>query len=122
LGLAFFFVFGTVMPLVAALALVVRALEPIWTINPSGYVLFRSMGVWAFVLLATLSVACGSTAVGLFRARRWGFVLALVILSTQLIGDVINVARGDLRAAIGIPIVLVMIVYLVRVRGYFSSK
>src|SRR6478735_5982605 len=52
-------------------------LEPMWQINPRARVAFASLGVWAIVLLFTLSLVCATAAIGLWRGTRWGYLLAL---------------------------------------------
>jgi hypothetical protein len=62
-----------------------------------------------------VGAACCSAAMGLWRGARWGTPLALVILSANMLGDLINtVFRHDYRALIGLPVASVMIFYLVR--------
>ena len=58
------------------------------------------------VLMIAVCIACIFTAVGLWRGRRWGYWLAVVILVINLGGNVVNVITGtEPRAVIGIPIV-----------------
>jgi len=60
-----------------------------------------------------VGTACVLAAVGLWRGTVWGIRLALVILSFNVLGDLINTtARGDYRALIGLPIAGAMIWYL----------
>jgi hypothetical protein len=125
-ALAGFFVFGTLMSGLAALALVTPGgpLEPMWRINPRAREGFATMGGWAPLLLAAVCLACASAAAGLWRGRPWGRALAIVILTVNLVGDAGNVVFGhDVRAAIGIPIAAALVAYLAwnrRVRAYFA--
>jgi hypothetical protein len=81
------------------------------------------MGIWAPVLLITVSAACGAASFGLWRGRRWGYRVAVGLLVFNLIGDIANVVLGtEPRAIVGIPIVALLLVYLFRpgVRRYFE--
>lgn len=123
-ALSLFFFFGAAMSFIAFVSLLFPAsfLEPMWLLNPQAREGFASIGVWAIVLMCVVSVACASAAVGLWRGARWGYWLALVLLAINLLGDIINVVlRTEPRAAVGIPIVIVILVYLMsrKVRRFY---
>ncbi|MEY2396170.1 MAG: hypothetical protein QOF94_2515, partial [Acidobacteriaceae bacterium] len=53
--------------------------------------------------------------VGRFQRRLWGWRLAVGIFSTQVAGEVVNVARGDfLRGGMGVMIAGALLFYLPR--------
>jgi uncharacterized membrane protein (DUF2068 family) len=82
-----------------------------------------AIGWWGVVLMGVVSAACLITAVGLWRGARWGYWLAVVGLIVNLLGDTVNiVVEGDYRAAVGIPVVAVILIYLARrrVREFFG--
>ena len=57
--------------------------------------------------------ACVSAAIGLWRSRDCGWWIVVIVLSANVVGDVLNSAiRHDLRTLIGIPIAAVMLGYL----------
>jgi hypothetical protein len=125
-ALSVFFAFGTAMSLTAAVALLWPggALEPMWRLNPRAREAFAGMGVWAPLLLAFVSLACGAAAYGLWRGRRWGHRVAVGLLVVHLVADVVNVVLGtEPRAIVGIPVVVLLLVYLAtaKVRGYFAG-
>ncbi len=67
------------------------------------------------VLLLAVGCACAVAAIGLWRSARWGYALAIIVLAVNLLGDLVNVIWGlERRAAIGIPIVIIILVYLAR--------
>ena len=82
------------------------------------------MGTWAVVLMCAVCVSCASAAVGLWRGARWGYWLAVALLACNLLGDVANVVTGtEPRAAVGIPIVLAILAYLLSRRArYFFAR
>jgi len=65
--------------------------------------------------MLTVGIGCLFAAIGLWRGTFWGTLLALIILSINIIGDTINAFfRHDYRALIGLPIGAAMIILLVR--------
>ena len=98
-------------------------LEPIWRLNPNARRGFSSIGASAIVLMIGVGIACTLTAVGLWRGRRWGYWLAVVMLVVNLAGNVVNVISGtEPGAIIGIPIVGVILLYFLRKRTRYHFK
>jgi uncharacterized membrane protein (DUF2068 family) len=126
IALIMLFAIGTCASLLAAVSLIFPGsfLEPIWRLNPHARAGFSRMGIWAGVLMTCVFIACVFTAVGLWRARRWGYWLAVVMLVVNLGGDILNLILGtEPRAVIGIPIAGLILAYLLRkrTRYYFSN-
>ena len=125
--LSVFSLVGAVLAGVAALSLAFPGspLGPMWQLNPRAHQGLERMHGWAVLLLPGVSGACGITGIGLWRQRRWGYVLAVVGLSIHLMGDILNVVSGtEPRAIIGIPVVVALLVYLSRprVRSSFGGN
>jgi hypothetical protein len=113
--LAIFFGFGTFMCALTIVLLLFPGtpLDLAWRPNPEAQRALQSLGTLSILLMTVVGTACGTAAIGLFRGRGWGRMLALVILSANLLGDAANaILRHDYRALIGIPIGGAMIVYL----------
>lgn len=124
-ALGVFFAAGFLIALTSSVSLLFPGsfLEPMWQLNPRARTAFSSMGIWAPVLLITVSVACAVAAFGLWQGRRWGYRVATGLLIVNLVGDVANVALGtEPRAIVGVPIVAALLFYLSRpgVRVFFS--
>ncbi|HEX9800612.1 MAG TPA: hypothetical protein VGC00_10645 [Thermoanaerobaculia bacterium] len=114
-ALALFFLVGGIASLAAGLSLLVPGsfLEPMWRLNPRGREGLAALGGWGVTLMLTVSAACGAAGAGLWRERRWGYRVAVGLLVAHLVGDIVTVALGiEPRAAIGIPIVAVLLAYL----------
>jgi uncharacterized membrane protein len=119
IALVMLFVIGTCASLLSAVSLTFPGsfLEPIWDLNPNARAGFTRIGSAAIVLMIAVCIACLFTALGLWRRRRWGYWLAVLMLVVNLCGDVINVITGtEPRAIVGIPIVGVILTYLLRKR------
>lgn len=124
-ALAVFFCLGCLISATSALALLFPGgfLEPMWRLNPRAREAFAGMGPWAIALLLPVSAACGAASLGLWRGRRWGLVVAIAVLSINLLGDVANTVLGiEPRAALGIPVAAALLLYLAsrRVRTHFG--
>lgn len=124
-ALSIFFMVATVIALVALISLLFPNgfLEPMWRLNPRGRAGLAKIGSWAVILFFFVGSACAIAAVGLWRCARWGYVVGIIVLSINLLGDVINVVTGtERRAALGVPIVISILVYLMtkRVRSFFA--
>jgi formate hydrogenlyase subunit 3/multisubunit Na+/H+ antiporter MnhD subunit len=116
-ALTILFVIGTAASFISAASLAFPGsfLEPIWRLNPHAREAFDRLGSPAIVLMIAVCIACICTSVGLWRGTRWGYWLALLMLVSKLAGDLVNVISGtELRAIVGIPIVLFLLGYLVR--------
>lgn len=126
-ALSIFFMTATAITVVAAISLLLPNgfLEPIWRLNPRGRAGLGAIGAWAVVLFVVVGCACAVAAIGLWRGARWGYVAAIIVLSINLLADIINVvSRIEPGAAIGIPIVILILAYLTRqrVRHFFRRS
>jgi len=79
----------------------------------------RTVGI-LFLLLAAALTAAG---IGWFLHRLWGWRLAVAIIATQVLGDVVNCGRGDLlRGGTGVIIASGLLLFLLqpKVRATFA--
>ena len=125
-ALIIFFMAGTIISFLAGVSLLFPAgsLNQMWRLNPHGHEGLLRIGVWAVVLLFAASASCATTAVGLWKRARWGHMLAIVLIGINLLSDIVNTVLGiEPRAIVGIPIALLIILYLLtkRVRNYFAQ-
>jgi len=114
---AAFFAFGTTMCVLTIVLLVYpgTGLDSVWRLNPDAHSAFRSFGNWAVLLMAALGTSCAIAAIGLWRGLRWGVQIAVMILSLNIVGDLVNAfARHDYRSLIGVAIGGAMILHLIR--------
>jgi hypothetical protein len=113
--LAAFFGFGALVSLLTAAMLLApgRWADAIWSLKPSARIDFGLLDGWAVPLMLLVSAACAGTALGVWRGRRWGYRLAIGILTVNLAGDLSNGVLRDPRTLIGIPIGGAIILYAI---------
>lgn len=98
-------------------------LDTAWKLNPPAQVRLRPLGTTAGILFVTLAFALALAAIGWFRRRRWGWMLATIVIATQVLGDIVNAASGNLlQGLVGATIASALLFYLLRpaVRSAFS--
>ena len=122
-----FLFFGATMAALAGTTLISRGtiLDGVWKLDTTGYkqlaALGRSVGI--LFLLLSGSMAVGGT--GWFRRSHWGWSLAVAIIATQVLRDLVNLFRGDfIRGGIGTTIAGALLLYLFseNVKTIFSSN
>jgi hypothetical protein len=124
-SLSIFFGLGAAISASSLLALATPGgyLEPMWRLNPRAREQFASMGIWAWVLMVVVSATCVAAAVGLWRGRRFGYLLGLTLLTVSLLGDLANAVLGlEPRAWVGVPVAALFLAVLAtgRARAYFA--
>jgi len=114
-----FFWFGATMCALTFLALAFPdgIFAIVWRLKPEARADFALMGDYAFLLMAVVGLACALAGIGLTRRARWGRLLAIAVLSVNLLGDLLTaLIRREYRTLIGLPIGAAMIIYLLRTR------
>lgn len=100
-------------------------LEVMWRLNPRAREGFDRIGGWSIPLMVIVCLSCVLTTIGLWRGRRWGYWLALIMLVLNLAGSLINFITGsEPGPIIGVPIVLIIVAYLLnrRTKEYFDES
>ncbi len=121
-----FLFFGFVMASLAGTTLLWRGtpLDRMWTLNLRAYNQLAPRGRVVGPLFLLLGVALLAAGTGWYRRRRWGWGLTVVIITTQVLGDLLNAFRGDfVRGAVGFIVAGALLIYLLRqdVRSAFGS-
>ncbi len=124
-AIGIFLFFGAIMASLAATTLLWRgtALDRLWALNPIAYKQLVPLGRTVGILFLLLGAALTTAGIGWFRRRLWGWILAVVIIATQVLGDVVNCARGDwLRGGIGVIIASALLLFLLqpKIRAAFA--
>jgi hypothetical protein len=116
-AIGFFLFFGALMASLAAITLLWRgtALDRVWALNPTAYHQLAPLGSVVGLLFLVLAAAQTAAGVGWLRRRLWGWRLAILIIATQVAGDLLNFFRGDrLRGGMGFAIAGALLFYLFR--------
>ena len=116
-AIGIFLFFGAVVAGLAAITLLWRGtpLDRLWVLNQVAYNSLVPMGRAVGILFLLLSGALTTAGIGWFRRRPWGWRLAVVIIATQVVGDLVNCVRGDsLRGGTGVIIAGALLLFLWR--------
>jgi hypothetical protein len=125
-AIGIFWYFGAMMASFAGLTLMWpgTVADRLWELNASGHVqlllLGRKVG-FGFFLLSIILVFAG---IGWFQRRTWGWTLAVIVLMTQVLGDLVNAWMGQFaRGITGAIIAGALMFYLFRqeVRNAFGK-
>ncbi len=125
LPLGIFFFFAASMATLAAITLGFPGtfLDRAWELNKTAHTqlaaLGRTMGL-PFAVLAVVALVAG---VGWFKRRRWAWVVGVLGIAANCLGDVINMAVGEFwKGAVGVVIAGLLLIYMTRrnVRRYFK--
>ncbi len=124
-AIGIFLFFGAIMATLAATTLLWRgtALDRLWTLNPTAFKQLAPLGRIVGILFLVLGAALITAGIGWFRRRLWGWRVAVVIISMQVLGDVVNCVRGDwLGGATGVIVAGALLLFLLqpRIRAAFA--
>ena len=120
-------VFGTFMALLSGAAV-------IWPdvlfdlsrrLNPPAQIHLIPLGKTAGILFFVLAVGRGLSAIGWFLRRRWGWLLAAIVIGIQIPRDIMNAVSGNLAQGLfGATVAAALLFYLLKpeVRGAFPSS
>ncbi len=100
-------------------------LDRSWRLNPVAYAHLAPLGAPVGIAFLLLALVLAVAATGWWCRRRWGWILAVVIIVIQVLGDFLNLLRGDvLRGAAGVVIASALLFYMtrLRMRAAFGSK
>jgi hypothetical protein len=91
-----FLFFGALMASLAGTTLIWQGtfFAKIWVLNASAYRQVAPFGKAVGVPFLALSAALAAAGVGWFGRRLWGWRLAVVIIATQVLGDLVSIFMG----------------------------
>ena len=123
-AMGIFLFFGSVAASLAATTLLWRGtvLDRLWALNPVAYKQLAPLGGTVGLLFLLLGATLTTAGIGWFRRRLWGWRLAVAIIATQVLGDVVSFVKGDLlRGGTGVIIAGALLLFLLqpRIRAAF---
>ena len=121
-----FLFFGAIMASLARATLTWpgTSFDRVWALNPTAHKQLASLGKPIGILFLLLSATLAVAGTGWSKRRLWGWRLAVAVIATQVLGDLVNFFRGDwLRGGVGFSIATALLRYLLRpaVRTVFSG-
>jgi hypothetical protein len=114
-AMAVFLFFGAAMATFAGITLLFPGsfLDPIWRLNPGAGEQLHQLGGGIGIAFLGLGAAMIVAAVGWIKRRFWGWALVVVIIASQVLGDLVNAFRGEwLKGALGVGIAGALLAYL----------
>jgi hypothetical protein len=126
LGLGVFFLAAMAMCLATSLSLLFpgTALDAMWRLKPAARADFLPLGAVGPPLFFVLALLMALAGVGLLQGRRWGWGLAIALLTINLFADAGKaIVTANPETAIGVPIAGALVVYLLSatVRKFIAS-
>jgi hypothetical protein len=112
-----FWFFGAVMATYACVTLLWPGtiLDRLWKLNVSAHVQLLLMGPAIGFLFLVLGAALLATGIGWSKRRAWGWTLGVILLATQVTGDLASAAMGEyMRGGAGVLIAGSLLFYLFR--------
>ena len=125
-AMGIFLVFGAVVATLAGTSLrwPRTYLDDIWILNPRAHRELAPYGPVVGLLFLLLGATLAVAAAGWFKRKAWGWWLAVAVIATQVLGDLLNAFSGRVvEGAIGVTIAGLLLFYLTRpqVRAAFKS-
>lgn len=126
IAVGIFLFFGAIMASLAGTTLVWRGtiLDQMWAINAPAYRRLAPFGKTVGIPFLLLGVTLVVAATGWFGHRLWGWRLAVAIIATEVLGNIVHAFMGNLvRGGVGVVISGALLLYLLRpeVRAVFAS-
>ena len=125
-AMGIFLFFGATMASLAGATLIWRGtiIDHMWAINASAYRQLAPFGKTVGIPLLLLGATMAVAGTAWFKRRLWAWRLAVAIITTEVLGNIVNAFMGDLlRGGVGFVVAGLLLVYLLRpeVRAAFAS-
>jgi len=90
-------------------------LDRLWFLNEPAHMAMAPIGRLIGPVFLVFSAILALTSIGWFKQRLWAWRMAIVVISAQLVGDFVNLFRGDLlRGSFGVVIAGALLFVLLR--------
>lgn len=90
-------------------------LDRAWGLNPAGHAGLMGLGRWVGFLFPLLGLALLLAGIGWLKRRRWGWMLAVLLISANAAGDLIRLLSGSwIEGTVGVSIAGALLLYMTR--------
>ncbi|MGO9648455.1 MAG: hypothetical protein ACLPOO_10405 [Terriglobales bacterium] len=90
-------------------------LDRAWALNPVGHAGLTARGRWVGFLFPLLGLTLAAAGMGWLKRRRWGWVLAILLIGGNAAGDLVRLASGAWAAGtVGVLMAGALLVYMTR--------
>jgi len=98
-------------------------LDRAWVLNPAGHAGLAALGRWVGFLFPLLGLTLAAAGIGWLKRRRWGWMLAVLLIGGNAIGDLARLVSGAwVEGAAGVSIAGALLIYMIRspLRNFFN--
>jgi len=126
LAIGIFLLAGAVTATLAGITLILPGtfLDRMWVLNKTGHAGLVSIGKAVGLMFPVLGLALAAAGIGWLKRRYWGWLLAVLLIGGNALGDLIRFASGDwIGGSVGVIIAGSLLLYLTRPRVWtFFSR
>ncbi len=127
LAIGIFLIWSAAMATFAGVTLIFPGtlLDRAWALNPVGHAGLTARGRWVGFLFPLLGLTLAAAGIGWLKCRRWGWMLAILLIGGNAAGDLVRLASGAWAAGtVGVLMAGALLVYMTRpgMRHFFRSR
>jgi hypothetical protein len=100
-------------------------LDRAWALNPVGHAGLTARGRWVGFLFPLLGLTLAAAGIGWLKCRRWGWMLAILLIGGNAAGDLVRLIDGvRISGTFGLLIAGALLIYMTRpgMRDFFRSR
>jgi hypothetical protein len=126
LAIGIFLLWGAAMATFAGVTLISpgTVFDRAWILNPAGHAGLMALGRWVGFLFPLLGLILAAAGIGWLKRRRWGWMLAVLLITGNAVGDLARLVSGVwVEGAVGVLIAGALLIYMTRpgMRHFFRS-
>lgn len=117
LAIGVFLLWGATMATFAGMTLIFPGtfLDRAWVINPTGHAGLTALGRWVGFMFPVLGFTLAAAGIGWLKRRRWAWMLAVVLIAGNAVGDLVRLASGAwVEGAVGVLLAGALVIYMTR--------
>jgi hypothetical protein len=117
LAIGIFLLWGAAMATFAGITLIFPGtfLDRAWAINPTGHAGLTALGRGVGFLFPLLGLTLAAAGIGWLKRRRWGWMLATLLIGGNAVGDLVRLVSGAwVEGAVGVLLAGALLIYMTR--------